>query len=560
MFKLFWKRSFTGMITCQTLGALNDNVLRQAYLLLAIQLAGAEQQAAAVAFTAIPFIFFSPLAGQITDRYSKRDVIVWMKFVEVVVMSFAAWAAWHENLFGLLMGIFLMFGQSAFFSPSKYGILPEILAYEEMSEGNGILQSSTYLAILFGGVIAGGLLELAPMYWLALFFVIVSLLGWLSSLIIEPLPAADPELEINYNPFARMVESITWIRKDPFLFYLMLGYAYGWGAGAILTLAINVYGLEVLGLGELLTSGLLVALAMGIGLGSLLAGLWSGKKIELGLIPLGAVGLTVTMFFLSLVSESVMAAYGWLFLGGIFSALFLIPFQAALQERPPKEKKGDLLASTNVFSFTGVVVASAVYVLLIELGGYGSRTLLFLVGIVTLAATVALFFFLPWLLVRFALWTIAHLFFNVDVEGRKQIPISGATLFRCGTKKLSTPLLINYVIPRPAYVLLPRNLYENAASRWLFKLIGVIPYDPDSSGNEAVIDQVAEEFEGDRAVCLVGDEEALALERNLEELAESKLHEVDVEIEIDRGDTVFSRLRTPAQVRFSNGVDEEERR
>ncbi len=465
MFKLFKNKSFTAMIISQALGALNDNALRQTYLLLAVQMVGGEQQAGAMAFVALPFIFFSPLAGQLTDRYSKRTVILWTKGAELLVMTVAGFAAWQGNLHMLLLMIFFMFAQSAFFSPAKYGIIPELLNYEQLSEGNGLLQMSSYAAILLGVALAGVMLEMAPAYLLGIFFFVISAVGLFSGWLIRPLPPAAPQLSIDYSPLNRFARSLSWILRDRVLFILIIGFAYAWMAGGILTIVINVYGLEVLGVGELLTSLLFVALALGIGIGSLLAGRWSEKKVELGLIPLGASGLTFSQFFLSLVDSTPAAAYFWLFISGIFSALFLIPFQTALQERPPADKKGDLLATANVFTFTGVILSAAVYVLLVELLGYGPQTVLFIVGAATLVVTGLLLFFLPRLWTRFFLWLYVHLFYRLESRQTDLLPYRGSgILMISGEPSVEKLFLLSYLLPRKLHSFLPEKLFEN----WLF--------------------------------------------------------------------------------------------
>ncbi len=478
MLGLLTKRSFGSLTLAQFLGALNDNALRQTYLLLAVQAASPEKQAAAAVLFALPFLVFSPLAGQLADRFSKRTVIVFTKFIEIAVMLLAALAMWQQNLLLILISILLMSSQSCFFSPAKYGIIPELLSYEQLSAGNGIIQMSTNIAIMTGTALAGFLLQLTDVFWTGVVLLGLSLLGWTISLLIKPVEPADPELQFTFEPVQRLAKSLAWIRRDYVLFSSMLAFSFVWFVGAFLTLVLNVYGLQALRLGEAGTSLLFVFLATGIGLGSLLAGRWSERKVEFGLIPLGAGGMAGGLMLLSLVETSQLFAYCWLLASGMFSGLFLIPLQATLQERPPAEKKGELLAAANIFSFTAVIAASAIYTLLTNQAGLTSGSLLFLLGLVTLAVGLLLVVILPRVFVRFVLWNLCHTVYRFQLEGRQNVPREGPGLLKVDRFSPLKILQIQFCVPRPVTFITFMPVGKRRFLKLLLSLLNVVEFSP----------------------------------------------------------------------------------
>ncbi len=447
MLKLLGNSSFSGVTLAQFFAALNDNAMRQAFLLIAVETAARELQASASALFALPFVLFSPLAGQIADRFSKRTVIMITKLIEIVVVLLAGYALWIDDLSLLLIALLLMATQSAFFSPAKYSILPEILPYESLSKGNGIIQMTTYVAILLGSAIAGFLLQFFPVIWTAGTLITMGVVGFLPTLLIEPLPAADPKTSLDWNAFRTVAENLLWIRKDRLLLTSMIGFAFFFFLGTLLTLNLNVYGLKTMDVGEAYTSLLMIFLALGIGAGSLLAGQLSGDKIELGLVLLGVIGLIPSLFLFWYPIDSLKVAYTGMFFVGISGGLFLIPLQTILQERPPEDDVGDALGTTNILTFVGVLVASAVYVVLIGWFDVRAPLLMFMLALATLLIGITMIMALPQLLIRSTGWILRQ-FYRVEIEGKDKLPNIGPGILIVDQEQPVDGILFNGIFSR----------------------------------------------------------------------------------------------------------------
>ncbi|MFB6356023.1 MAG: MFS transporter, partial [bacterium] len=436
MFRLLFDRQFGNLTIAQFFAAFNDNALKQIFLLLTVQTAmqsgsgGFELQAASMAVFALPFLLFSTFAGRVTDRVSKTTVIRLAKFIEIIVVLIAGWGIYAGNLYVLLVGLFLLSTQSCFFSPAKYGILPEIFGTENLSAGNGILQASTYAAIILGTAMAGVLLEaFHNQRWIiSVVLIATALAGWIAAMLMEKTPPADPDQDLITTPLKRFAESLAIVREDRQLFYSMFAFAYFWFAGSVIMLNLNVYGMSEMGLSYLKTSFMLGALGVGVGAGCLLAGRLSGERIEPGLIPFGALGMGITLLVLVNVPSYYVLLLFWLFVAGVFSGLFLIPLQAILQERPAPEKKGEVLGAANLFTFTGVLISAAVYTMLVGWAGVSASTMMGLLGIMTLVAGTMIVTVVPRFFVRFVLWLLVHSIYRIDVHGRENIPDEGPAL------------------------------------------------------------------------------------------------------------------------------------
>ncbi len=471
MFGLLKRLSFFSITAAQFLGALNDNALRQTYLLLVVGMGTAERQAEATALFALPFLIFSPLAGQLADRFSKRKVFIATKLAELVVMVLSAYALWIGSLGLLLLSILLMASQSVFFSPAKYGILPEVLKYEQLSHGNGIIQMTTYIAILLGTAVAGLLLQYGGKTWTGFVLVFFGLVGWFFTFFIEKIPPADEELDFDFNPFKRVAGNFRWMIRDSLMLLAVVGFVFSWLLGTILTLNVNVFGLQALGVGEALTSLLFVFLALGMGTGSVLAGWLSGEKIEYGLIIPGFGGLALCLLLLWQGTGGFYFSYIWMLLAGIFSGLFFIPLQSALQDRPVDEKKGEGLATSNIVTFTGVIVGTAVYVVLIQQLQVSARLLMLYMAVGSLVVVLLLTVFMPWLLKRFVICLFSALFFQTEIRGKENIPHRGPAVLKTGQISLSRALKLARCVPLPLKVAgrinMDNSLYQNILSKIL---------------------------------------------------------------------------------------------
>ena len=301
-----WRVGFWSLIATQFQGAFNDNALKYLviFLIIGTNLSPDEEEVKVLlvgSLFALPFILFSMTGGYFADRFSKRSVTIWTKVFEIGVMLFAIAGFALHNMSMSMAAVFLASTQGALFGPSKYGLLPEILPEKRLSWGNGVIELGTFLAAILGTMAGAKLSEAfaGREYYSGVFFLICSVIGLGTSLGILKVPAADPSRKFQFNFLADLFSQGKLIGRDRVLWLAVLGNTYFFFLGALLQFDIVFYARDVLHVTATHGSILQASIAIGIGFGSLAAGYLSGGKIEYGLIPLGALGITVFGFLLA---------------------------------------------------------------------------------------------------------------------------------------------------------------------------------------------------------------------------------------------------------------------
>jgi len=345
--------------------AFSDNALKNLVVLLVLANLAREAQetyvALAGALFATPFLVFSMFGGWLADRFSKARVMRTVKLAEIAIMIFASVALGLRNLPMELASIFLMGTHSAVFGPSKYGILPEILPFERLSWGNGLLELLTFLGIILGTTAGGYLAEYMghAQYLSGLMLATLAIAGYGMSRGITRVPAANPGCPPRLNPITDLWRQLQFLRRDRDLWRANWGNTGFWFVAALVQMNLLIYAKEVLHLSESRNGLLNTALSIGIGVGSAVAGLVSRGRIQYGLVPLGAAGLalsTVPMGFDGLTTAWFCVCLVTLGLGAGF---YIVPIAAVLQHRPPPESKGAVQGAANLLSFVGIFLASA---------------------------------------------------------------------------------------------------------------------------------------------------------------------------------------------------------
>lgn len=362
-----WQRGFWSLMATQFQTAFSDNALKNLVILLVLGSAMPQEErnthvALAGALFAAPFILFSMLGGWLADRFSKQRVISAVKLAEVGIMLFAAVALAWGHAWLQLSAIFLMGCHSAIFAPSKYGILPELLPHDRLSWGNGILELLTFLGIIFGIAASGLLAETfaGSQVWSGLLLAALALLGLALSRGITPVPPANPACERRINPVTDLWARLMLMKADRDLWRATWGNTGFFFVAALVQMNLVIYAEDVLKLGKAQNAYLNLALALGIGFGSVAAGYASRGRIEYRLVPAGAVGLALCSVPMGLPGVS-LAAFVCCLVGLGFSAgLFIVPIAAVLQHRPAPEDKGAVQGAANVLSFVGILAASGV--------------------------------------------------------------------------------------------------------------------------------------------------------------------------------------------------------
>ncbi len=379
---LFANRSFVGLLATQFLGAFNDNVYKQMVLLLCLDykrlwnLQEDQYQPIATALFTVAFLAFSGLAGFLSDRFRKRNIIVLCKVAEVLVMLSGLIALLSapfgsvQLLTSLIIVLLFMGAHSAFFGPSKYGILPEMLPEKQLPAANGWVQMTTFLAIIFGIALSGFLKELVGnrLWIISCLCICIAILGTITAQLIRSRPAAQPNLR--FSPSCLLVESSAWrtLSSDRALIIVLLVYSIFWFAGGVVLPTVNEIGKSQLQWGDGLTSGINACMAFGIGIGCGISGWLSRDRIAFGLVRLGAFGTALAFVAVATIAASGLdpstkpyAMGAGLFIAGGFAGLLAVPLQVFIQARPPAHQKGRVLGAMNLFTWIGILLSTAFY-------------------------------------------------------------------------------------------------------------------------------------------------------------------------------------------------------
>jgi len=488
-----WRGGFWSLIATQFQGAFNDNGLKFFVIFLVLGTNPSASQKDLLVFYvgnlfAVPFLLFSMAGGYLADRFSKRSVAIATKIFEIFAMLFALYAFANGSTRLAFAVIFLASTQAAFFGPAKYGLLPELLPDELLSWGNGILELTTFIAIIAGAV-AGPLLVQqfhGRELYAGLIFGACTLVGLTTSFTISRVPAADPSRKFRFNLFTDLIKQIQVVRPDRTLHLAVVGNTYFWFLGALLQFVIVFYGREVLHIDETHGGYLQAALAIGIGLGSYAAGLLSAGKIEYGLIPLGAMGMSLFAFAISIHGLTFLQVVLLLAALGFSGGFFIVPINALIQHRPAEDKKGSVIAFANFLSFVGVIGASAIYSGLTHYLHMGLQSFFIWTAVMSLAATAYVLWLLPDSLLRLLLWMLTHTLYRLDVAGRERVPTRGGALLVPNHVSMADAVLLIAAIDRPVRFLMFKGSYDHPLVKPFAKILGVIPISSDQGPREMI--------------------------------------------------------------------------
>jgi len=474
---------FIRLNVAQFCGALIDNVFKLMAMLFLIRLQGAQASgtisALASAVFVVPFLLFSAAAGTLADRYSKRSLLLALKGFELVVTLFGVLAYVQGNVFMLYAVLFMISLQSALYSPSKYGIVPELVNRSQLSQANSMLVMFTFLAIITGTALVPLLLNLTGNnYPLAhSVCVLASFVGLVATLKIKRTPAAGGTASINPLFLMDVWRTLGGIRKDRFLMLAVLASAWFTMLGAYLQLNMIPYGMQILGLSETGSGYLFFVVAIGVAAGAFLAGRVSGRNIEFGIVPLGSLVLTLAAVLLKVLPPALALVIPAVFAAGLGAGLFVVPVDSFIQERAPLAKRGEILAASSFISWVGVLMASALVMLTVRLGWSPASGFL-LMGLLTFSLAVASFLVLPDFLLRFVLLVLTRCAFRVRVVGAERVPTDGAAVLVCNHVSYMDALLMISTQQRRLRFMVPASIFK----RWhwarpFFRLMNCIPVD-----------------------------------------------------------------------------------
>jgi 1-acyl-sn-glycerol-3-phosphate acyltransferase len=504
-FALLRQRRFAPFFWTQFLGAANDNLFKFAFTVLVTYQLELEWLPPALAGLAIgalfilPFLLFSATAGQLADKYPKQVLIRFVKSLEIGIMVVAAFGFVTSNVVVLLACVFLMGLHSTLFGPVKFAYLPQHLSERELTGGNGMVEMGTFVAILLGQV-AGGLLIAMPQIGgtlVAAACFTVALAGRLTAQAVPVSPSTDPSLRINWNPVTETWRNLTLAHGNLVVFRSLLGISWMWFFGAVFLSMFPAFAKEVLHGDEQVASLLLVVFSVGIGIGSLLCEVLSRRHVEIGLVPMGAIGMSVfaiDLYFASrglpdtatqTVGQFVSQPAHWrvmldLGLLSLFAGLYSVPMYALIQARSAPTHRARIIAANNIMNALFMIASAVIAGAMLKAGATVPQVFLAL-GIANAIVAGYIFLLVPEYLLRFVAWIASHVVYRFRIRGDENIPTEGAAILVANHVSFIDAVLLMAASPRPIRFIMDHQIFKVPVLGWMFKLAKAIPIAPQKT-------------------------------------------------------------------------------
>jgi len=501
-FALLRQRRFAPFFWTQFLGAGNDNLFKFSFTILVtyqLQVAWLPPLHAGLVIGALfilPFLLFSATSGQLADKHDKTQMIRFVKSLEIAIMAVAAAGFLMRNVPALLSCVFLMGLHSTLFGPVKFAYLPQHLSERELTGGNGMVEMGTFVAILLGNL-AGGLLIAWPGVGLevvAVACVAVAVLGRLTAQFVPATPVTDPGLVINWNPFTETWRNLGLAHQNIVVFRSLLGISWMWFFGAVFLSQFPAFAKEVLHGDEHVASLLLVVFSLGIGTGSLLCEMLSKRHVEIGLVPLGAIGMSVFAVDLYFATHALPASplMGWqtflaqpahwrvmadLALLALFAGLYSVPMYALIQLRSQPTHRARIIAANNILNALFMIASSVIAGALLGAGATVPQVFLF-TGLANAVVAFYIFMLVPEYLLRFVAFIASRCVYRFRVRGDEHIPVHGAAILVCNHVSFVDAILLMAASPRPIRFIMDYRIFETPLLGTLFRLAKAIPIAP----------------------------------------------------------------------------------
>jgi len=590
-FALLRQRRFLPFFIVQSLGAFNDNVYRQAIIGLLFYLGVSQEEQSlyttlAPAIFILPYFLFSALAGQIAEKLEKSRLIVITTTMEIAIMSLAAVGFLTQSMPVLLVALFCTGLQSTLFGPVKYSVLPSVLKPEELTGGNGLVEMGTSMSILVGMISGGIIFTLAGSYGpvvAATAVIALAVAGNITARMIPKVDAGAPDLKINWNPLPESLAVLRLARKQKAVRNAILGVSWFWFVGTVLTSQLPTYAVVNLGGQPTLYIFALALFSVGTGVGSLMCEKLSGRTVEIGLVPLGAFGMTAFMLDLYFARAGVATASG---LGvpafiaaagstriiidlvgiGLFTGFFVVPLFALIQSRTPKSEMSRVFAALNIQN-SGFIVGAALIALATQKYLHWTIPQLFLaLAIANAVVAIYIFTIVPEFLMRFLSWVMVRTLYRLRPHGiEANVPDEGAALIVCNHVSYMDALILSATIPRPVRFVMYYRIFNIPVMRWIFRTAKAIPIAgarEDPALMQAAFDEVDKALAEGELVCifpegaLTRDGEMAAFKSGVEKILERRPVPV-VPMALrgmwdsmwSRRDTRLGRMRVPRRFR-----------
>ncbi len=529
-FQLLRERRFAPFFWTQFLGAGNDNIYKNALVIfVAFQAATLTAlssndlvNVAAAVFIA-PFVLFSATAGQIADKFEKSQLIRFIKIFEIAIMIVGAIGFYRRDLVILFAALGLMGVHSTLFGPVKYAILPQSLRNDELIGGNGLVEMGTFVAILLGEIIGGLVIAIKPNgpVLAGATAIAVAVAGYAISRRIPETPAVAPNLRINWNPFTETWSNLRFAQGNRVVWLSMLGISWFWFYGATFLTQFANFTKDVLGGDEHVATLMLAIFSVGIGVGSLLCERLSGRKVELGLVPFGSIGLSLFAIDLYFASRGLapqgLAGVGaflavpahWriiadLILIGMFGGFYIVPLYALIQERSEPAYRSRIIAANNILNALFMVASAGIAIGLLKTG-LSIPQLLMVTGVMNAAVALFIYLLVPEFLMRFLAWLLIHTFYRVDQEGLQNIPEEGGCVIVCNHVSFVDAVVIAALVRRPIRFVMDHRIFATPIISFIFRTMRAIPIASardDAAMMERAFDESAKAVKSGEILCI----------------------------------------------------------
>ena len=527
-FRLLSERRFLPFFLTQFSGAFNDNLFRNILLLLITYTAGGllglsidvVVNIAALLFI-LPFFLFSGIAGQLADKYEKSRVIRWVKLAEIAIMALAAaglWIGWYESL---LLLLFLMGVQSTFFGPVKYAILPQVLRDDELVGGNALVEMGTFVAILVGTLTAGLLMGSdQPEKLAAIGVLALAVIGYLAARRVPVTGTTNSDMTIRLNPLRETWHLMRLATENHSVLLCIMAISWFWFLGAAYLTQFPSFAQTDLMGDETVVTLLLAIFTIGIALGSVACERLSGHRIELGIVPVGSLG--ISLFGLDLyfnMPANPVPTDWWMILTdsqhrqvaidllgiGFFGGLFIVPLYAFVQRETPEERRARVIAALNVFNALFMVVSAIMGVLMLGVIGLSIPEFFLILAIMNLIVAGFVYQQVPEFALRFIIWVLSHTLYRVHHEGLNRIPEEGPVLLVCNHVTYMDALVIGGAIKRPVRFVMDYQIFKTPILGAIFRLAKTIPIGSRNRVPEiydAAFERIDEELDAGHVVCI----------------------------------------------------------
>jgi len=522
---LLRERRFFPYFCTQFLGAFNDSVYRNSLAILItftliVENKAILQNIALILFIS-PFVIFGAFAGQLADKFDKAFLIRRIKIAEVLIMVVAGVGLYFQSLEIMMLVLFLLGTQSAFFGPIKYSILPQHVGKHELVTATGYVEAATFISILLGTVL-GGLLsgEGMSLYPLMAILLILAVSGYTTARFIPSAPPAAPDLKISLSWWQSTADIIKMTRANTPVFLTILAISWFWFVGSIILTQFPTFAESVLNGNSRVATLLLATFTIGISLGSLACAKLSGGRVEIGLMPIGALGISFFTWQLGqthlppsdslrTLTELMLTDGAWwaifnMTMMAFFSGLFITPLYAFMQLRSDDQNRSRVVAVNNILNSLFMVVAGALAAGLLALG-FDVLQIFKLVAVLNLLATLYILTVVPEFFLRLLGWVLIHSVYRIKKQDLHHIPEEGPALLVCNHVSFVDPVIILALGPRPIRFVMYYRFYELPIVKYMFKGLRSIPIASKKESPEILEDAmeaIAQSLDAGHLVCI----------------------------------------------------------